>query len=139
MTDTPLTDLYRDYIACLNGQQWAELGRFIDGKVKHNGRAFGLAGYREMLVNDYAAIPDLRFHIDLLVCQPPNVAVRLLFDCTPKGEFLGLRVDGRKISFAENVFYEYRDTKIVSVRSVIDKAAIEMQLRSQQASPLLAG
>jgi predicted ester cyclase len=129
LTDTLLPDLYRRYIACLNGKRWDELGHFIDDNVKHNGRAFGLAGYREMLVNDYAAIPDLHFHIDLIVCQAPHAAARLLFDCTPKGIFLGLRVDGRMISFAENVFNKYRDTRIVSVRSAIDKAAIEMQLR----------
>jgi predicted ester cyclase len=54
-----------------------------------------------------------------------RIAPRLLFNCSPKGEFLGLKVDGRKVSFAENVFYEFRGTKIVSVWSVLDKVAIE--------------
>ena len=44
----------------------------------------------------------------------------------PKGSFLGLEV--RKMSFAENVFYEFDHRKIRSVWSVIDKAAIEAQL-----------
>ena len=43
-------------------------------------------------------------------------------------EFLGLSVNGRMLSFAENVFYEFRLSKIASVWSVIDKAAIEAQL-----------
>lgn len=125
-----LTALYRAYIACLNQQDWAELGRYVDDDVQHNGRTLGLSGYCDMLVGDFRTIPDLRFDIAMLVCEPPNVAVRLTFDCTPRDEFLGLRIDGRRISFAENVIYTFRDQKISSVWSIIDKAAIEAQLRS---------
>lgn len=130
MAEIPLSELYRAYIACLNRQDWSELGRFVDDDVKHNGRAFGVPGYRNMLIKDFEDIPDLRFDIDFLICEPPRVAARLVFECTPKGEFLGLSVDGRKVSFAENVFYEFRRGKIVSVFSVIDKAAIEEQIGS---------
>jgi predicted ester cyclase len=52
----------------------------------------------------------------------------LNFDCTPKDTFLGLHVNGRRISFAENVIYEFLGGKIREVWSVIDKAAIEAQL-----------
>ncbi|MBC9177764.1 ester cyclase [Pseudoroseomonas ludipueritiae] len=124
----PLPDLYRAYIDCLNRRDWAELGRYVGGDVEHNGRPLGLAGYRDMLIQDFEEIPDLRFRIGLLVCEPPRVAARLLFDCTPKDRFLGLRVDGRRVSFTENVFYEYRDSRIASVWSVIDKAAVEAQI-----------
>ena len=81
-----------------------------------------------MLVKDFEDIPDLRFEIERLVCEPPLVAARLAFDCSPKAMFLGLPVNGRRISFTEAVFYEYAASKIVSVWSVIDKAAIEEQL-----------
>ncbi len=64
----------------------------------------------------------------MLICEPPFVASRLRFDCAPKGVFLGLPVNGRTVSFTENVFYEFRDGKIHEVWSVIDKAAIEAQL-----------
>lgn len=123
-----LRDIYRCYIACLNARDWAQLGRFVDEGVIHNGRHLGLAGYRAMLENDVAEIPDLRFSIALLLCDPPSIACRLAFDCTPKRLFLGLAVNGRRISFTENVIYEFRDGRIVQVWSVIDKAAIEMQL-----------
>ena len=56
------------------------------------------------------------------------VAARLRFDCTPAGAFLGLPVNGRRVSFAENVFYRFLRGKIVEVWSVIDKTAIEAQL-----------
>ena len=128
MTDAELATTYRDYIACLNAQDWPRLGLFVAHDAVHNGRAFGLQGYREMLEDDFRAIPDLRFHVELVTCDPPNVAARLAFDCTPAGEFLGLPVNGKRIAFTENVFYEFRDGKIAQVWSVIDKAAIEAQL-----------
>ena len=56
------------------------------------------------------------------------IASRLRFDCTPGGIFLGLPVNGKRVSFAENVFYEFRNEKIDRVWSVIDKAAIEAWL-----------
>lgn len=128
MTGTELARRYRDYIACLNRQDWAGLERFVHDEVRHNGRQLGLAGYRAMLVKDFREIPDLRFDVRMLVCDPPLVASRLVFDCTPAGRFLGLDVDGRRVVFAENVFYEFRDGRIAQVWSVIDKAAIEAQL-----------
>jgi predicted ester cyclase len=42
--------------------------------------------------------------------------------------FLGSAVNGRRVTFAENVFYRFRGGKIEEVWSVIDKAAIEAQL-----------
>jgi predicted ester cyclase len=128
MTRDELADLYRGYIACLNRQDWPNLGRFVGDDVRHNGRRLGLTGYREMLEGDFRAIPDLRFVIALLVADPPLVASRLAFDCTPVGAFLGLPVNGRRISFAENVFYEFQGGKIAQVWSVLDKSAIEAQL-----------
>jgi predicted ester cyclase len=123
-----LAAAYREYIACLNRQDWPNLGRFVDDDVIRNGVRFGLAGYRAMLQRDSKQIPDLHFGIQMLICEPPYVASRLDFDCTPSGTFLGLPINGKKISFSENVFYEMRQGKIHEVWSVIDKSAIEAQL-----------
>jgi predicted ester cyclase len=128
MTEIALSNLYRDYIAWLNSQDWPNLQRFVQDDVRHNGRAVGLAGYRAMLERDFQEIPDLHFNIELMMAKPPYVGSRLSFDCTPKGLFLGLPVNGRRVRFAENVFYQYRSDKIEQVWSVIDKAAIEAQL-----------
>ena len=128
MTKTALADLYRGYIACLNRQDWPNLHRFVADDARHNGRPFGLAGYLAMLARDFAEIPDLQFNIELLICDPPHVASRLRFDCRPKGLFLDLPVNGGRVNFAENVFYQFRDERIAEVWSVIDKAAIEAQL-----------
>src|SRR4029077_17516159 len=111
MTKTNLSDVYRDYIACLNKQDWPKLERFVHDEVSYNGRQIGIAGYREMLERDFSEIPDLYFDIWLLISDPPYVASRLGFDCKPKGTFLGLLVNGKRVSFTENVFYEFRRDK----------------------------
>lgn len=134
MNSDALANLYRDYIACLNRRDLDDLGTYVHDEVRHNGQRLGVEGYRLMLQKDFTDIPDLRFDIELLVCQPPFVASRLLFDCTPKANFLGLAVDGVKVSFSENVFYEFQDAKIITVWSVIDKTAIEAQLRQEGAA-----
>jgi predicted ester cyclase len=128
MNADKLSDIYRAYIACLNAQDWASLGSFVDDAVQHNGRALGLAGYRQMLEKDFRDIPDLFFDIRLLIAEPPRIASRLRFDCSPKADFMGLNVDGKRVVFCENVFYEFRERKIAQVWSVIDKSAIEAQL-----------
>ena len=126
---TNLSDIYKDYIACLNEQGWSNLQQFVDDEVIYNGQSIGISGYRAMLERDFHEIPDLRFDIQLLISEPPYVASRLRFDCTPKGKFLGLDVNGTRVSFTENVFYEFRAGRIFQVWSIIDKAAIEAQLR----------
>ncbi|WP_439400742.1 ester cyclase [Bradyrhizobium sp. DASA03068] len=128
MTRDDLADIYRAYITCLNRRDWPALGQFVHDEVAHNARPLGLEGYRAMLERDVRQIPDLQFHIEMLISDPPRIAARLKFDCTPVGTFLGLAVNGRRVSFCENVFYEFRDGKIRRVWSVIDKAAIEAQL-----------
>jgi predicted ester cyclase len=104
------------------------LGKFVHDDVRYNGKRIGLPGYRKMLEGNFRDIPDLQFSVQILVCEPPRVVSRLNFDCTPNGEFLGLPINGKKVKFSENVFYEFLDGRIVDVWSIIDKAAIEAQL-----------
>jgi predicted ester cyclase len=123
-----LKQIYRDYIDCLNERAWSHLGTFVADYVTHNDNPLGLSGYRKMLEQDYAGIPDLRFNVELMISEYPNLGSRLRFDCSPTGVFLGLPVNGRRVSLHENVFYEFDNNKIVRVRSIIDKAALEAQL-----------
>jgi predicted ester cyclase len=123
-----LTQIYEAYIFCLNHQDWSNLGTFVDDDVVHNGRPIGLSGYRTMLQDDFRAIPDLSFNVQQLVSEPPTIASRLQFDCTPTALLFGMPVNGKRVRFAENVFYEFRNDRIASVWSIIDKAAIAAQL-----------
>ena len=66
--------------------------------------------------------------IDLLISDPPHIACRLQFGCTPRGMLFDLPVNGKRVRFAENVFYEFSAGRIRKVWSIIDKAAIAQQI-----------
>ena len=123
-----LSRAYTEYIACLNRQDWRRLHLHVAEDVTYNGRPVGLAGYRDMLISDFSAIPDLAFAVRRLVCDPPVVACILAFDCTPTGMLFDLPVNGTQVRFDEHVFYEYEGARIRHVRSLIDKAAIAAQI-----------
>ena len=63
MIEIDLSDVYRDYIVCLNKQDWPRLEQFVHYEVYYNGQRIGLSGYREMLERDFCQIPDLYFNI----------------------------------------------------------------------------
>jgi predicted ester cyclase len=127
-----LPDLYRYYIACLNSRRLDNLHLFVDEEVVYNNRKIGLSGYTKMLEQNFTEIPDLQFELQLLIYEKEYIASRLIFDCTPKEIFLGIPVNGRNIVFTENVFYQFHDRKIKEVWSIIDKAAIEAQLKGDK-------
>lgn len=129
MTPDDLSEIYRGYIDCLNRQDWKHLGDFVHEQVEYNDKRIGLSGYQAMLESDFRAIPDLFFDITLVVADPPTLASRLHFDCTPGGLLFGLPVNGKRVRFDENVFYRFADGRIRWVWSIIDKAAIADQLR----------
>jgi len=126
----PTALLYERYIACLNARAWDELANFVAADVVHNGRALGVDGYQAMLEENCRDIPDLYFNVDLIVVDESHIAYRLRFDCTPVGEFLGIPVNGRRVVFHEHAFYALREGRIAEVFSVIDKTAVEAQVRS---------
>jgi predicted ester cyclase len=128
MIEPSLSAIYRSYIACLNAQDWPQLDQFVHEDAVHNGQRCGLAGYRAMLERDFREIPDLVFNIQLLIADPPYVACRLAFDCTPRGTFFDLPINGKRVTFTEHVFYRFRDGNIMQVWSVIDTGTIAAQL-----------
>jgi predicted ester cyclase len=44
-----LSDIYRDYIAFLNTQEWCKLEQLVHDEAYYSGRRVGLSSYREML------------------------------------------------------------------------------------------
>ena len=101
MNDAALEAHYRAYIDCLNTRRLDRLDTFVHDELTYNGEPMTRAGYRALLEDDIAAIPDLVFDIDLLVVSGERVACRLEFDCTPEREWRGLGPSGRSIAFTE--------------------------------------
>jgi predicted ester cyclase len=119
---------YRDYIATLNERRLDDLGQFVHDHLTYNGQQWSLDQYQALLADDVRRVPDLRYEITLLVVGADQVACRLWFDCTPQREFLGIDARGRRVSFAEHVFYGFRANRIESVWSLVDADGIRRQL-----------
>jgi len=123
-------DIYLKYIDCLNSRRLDDIAEFAHDELTYNRKLITLKDYKDMLAENISDIPDLYFNIDLLVVNEETVACRLKFDCTPVEEFMGIRVNGKKVSFTEHVFYKLKDKKIIEVWSLIDKDAIRSQVSS---------
>ncbi|WP_462379740.1 ester cyclase [Pseudomonas sp. Marseille-QA0892] len=128
MTIEQICAHYRAYLDCLNSRHWESLGNFVHADAHYNGERVGLKGYRAMLEADVRSIPDLHFALEEVVAEPPVLAARLFFACTPVGVLFDLPVNGRRVEFSENVFYRFKEGRIHRVWSVIDKAAVAHQV-----------
>lgn len=118
---------YRDYIDALNERRFDDLDRFVHDRLVYNDAAITREQYAALLVDDVRAIPDLHYVIDLLVAEGDLVSARLWFDCHPRGSFLGVDVDGRRVAFAEHVLYRLRERRIERVWSLLDRDAVRDQ------------
>jgi predicted ester cyclase len=123
-----LERIYRAYLDTLNERRLADLGQFVHDEVIHNRRTMSCQQYAQLIADDVRAIPDLKYTIDQLASGDDTIAARLWFDCTPAREFAGIPPAGRRVQFAEHVFYRFRDRRIEQVWSLIDTNAIRDQL-----------
>jgi predicted ester cyclase len=119
---------YRAYLAALNERRLDDLGLYVHDELTYNGEAMTRDRYRDMIAADIAAIPDLTFDARIVVADQDWVACRIVFDCTPQHDFLGFSPNGARLSFAEHVFYRFRDNRIATVSSLIDRFAVKTQL-----------
>ena len=127
-----IEDVYSEYIACLNARTLDKLSQFVNEDVIHNGEKIGLAGYKQMLQRDMDAIPDLKYDVTHVVANDQNLASRIFFSCKPTKPIFGFAPNGKKIEFHENVFYWFKDGKISQVWSIVDKHAIQEQLKEDE-------
>ena len=130
MTSTDLEAHYRAYLTALNERRLDDLVHYVDDELTYNGSAMTRRRYRDLLAADVVAVPDLVYDPHIVVVSGDRVACRLVFDCHPEREFLGFTPDGRRLVFAEHVFYRFRDGRIAEVSSLIDRAAIAAQLHA---------
>ena len=64
---------------------------------RHKEKEPGLNRYQAMLVEDFKAMPDFYFNIELLAYEPPVIARGLAFDCQPVGTLFELPANGKCI------------------------------------------
>jgi predicted ester cyclase len=119
---------YLEYIAILNERRFDDLTEHVEPRLTYNGESLTREEYQDLLRGDVRAIPDLFFDVHDLVVEEQRIAARIVFRCTPEREFLGLAPTGRRIEFAEHVFYRLREGRIAEVRSLIDRDRVREQL-----------
>ena len=129
MANADLETRYRAYLDVLNERRLDDLVHYVHDELSYNGETMTRGQYQDLLAADVTAIPDLIFDAHIIVASGDQVACRLVFDCTPQQEFLGFSPNGKRLIFAEHVFYRFRDGRIAAVLSLIDRAAIAAQLR----------
>ena len=125
-----LEQVYRAYLDALNGRRLDDLDQFVHDQVVYNDRPITRQQYAQMIAEDVRKIPDLYFTIGLCITADDVVACRLWFDCSPEYEFAGITPTGRSVTFAEHVFYRFRDGRIEQVWSLIDTNAVRDQMAS---------
>jgi predicted ester cyclase len=130
MTNADLETRYRAYLDALNERRLDDLVLYVQDELSYNGEIMTRRQYQDLIAADITAIPDLIFDAHIVVTSGDNVACRLVFDCTPQHEFLGFSPNGERLVFAEHVFYHFLGGRIAAVSSLIDRSAIEAQLRS---------
>lgn len=127
----PTDDLegrYRAYLAALNERRFDDLVHHVEDELTYNGEPMTRGQYRDLIAADVEAVPDLFYDAQIVVASGDRVACRLVFACTPQRPFLGFTTTGRRLVFAEHVFYRFRDGRITEVSSLIDRFGIAAQL-----------
>lgn len=124
---TGLEAVYRDYLTALDERRFDELGQFVHDELTYNERPMTRAEYAAMIADDARRIPDLRFDARLVVVSGDVLACRLWFACTPEREFAGVAPTGDPVSFAEHVFYRFRERRIEKVWSLVDLDSFRAQ------------
>jgi predicted ester cyclase len=125
-----LEQVYRAYLDALNSRRLGDLDQFVHDQLVYNDESITREQYAQLIAEDVHNIPDLHFTVDLCVAGDDVVACRLWFDCTPEHEFAGIAPTGRRVAFAEHVFYRFRDGRIERVWSLIDTDAVRDQMAS---------
>jgi predicted ester cyclase len=128
VTRGQLEQVYRAYISALNDRRLDDLDTFVHDELVYNDKTITRQQYTRMIADAVHNIPDLYFDIDLCVAGDDLVACRLWFNCTPEHEFAGITPTGRRVRFAEHVFYRFRDGRIEHVWSLIDTDAVRVQM-----------
>jgi predicted ester cyclase len=129
MASADLETCYRSYLDALNERRLDDLVHYVQDELSYNGEKMTRRQYQDLIAADITAIPDVIFDAQIITASDDHVACRLIFDCTPQHPFLGFSPNGERLCFAEHVFYRFRDGRIAAVWSLIDRPAIEAQLR----------
>lgn len=99
----------------------------------HHGHpsASSLADHKSQLAERKQVFADSRFHIDEMIAEGTQVAVRFTMTGRHVGTYLGLEGTGREIARKAAVFFRFRDGKIAESHAVFDVYGTLAQIRGE--------
>ncbi len=99
----------------------------VHDELTYNDTTLTRDQFANLLHEDVRTIPDLRYEVRSMVADDARIAARLWFSCTPRRPFRGVDTGGRRVAFAERVFYELVDGRIRKIDSLIDVDSVRQQ------------
>lgn len=120
MSSPDLANVYRSYIEAILSHDIESMSRYVSDEVVHNGQLLGLEGYKDLLKRN---IVDTGTTIEIkrLITDHDHVAALLVFTTKEQTrELVAVKLDGNPFSYSENVFYDFKDDKIIEVHSLVD-------------------
>ncbi|GAA0591518.1 SnoaL-like domain-containing protein [Kribbella sandramycini] len=123
-----LHDFYQRYLDLVSSYDFDRLDECIHDIVNFNGMSIArddlIAGFR----GNIAAVPDLSWKVEDLLIDGNRIAVRFTMAGTPVQEWLGLKPNGARVTFAEMAFYEVEEGRFKTIRSLMDMDSLRAQL-----------
>jgi predicted ester cyclase len=87
-----------------------------------------LAAYDQFAAMFHAPFSEIKHPIDEVIGDGDKVAVRLRFEGTHTGEFMGVPASGRHFSIEGTAFLHVADTKIVDLWGSLDTMGLMQQI-----------
>jgi steroid delta-isomerase-like uncharacterized protein len=88
----------------------------------------GAEGFKQMINMARTAFPDLHYTIDEMIAEGDTVAVRYTFTGTMKGELMGMKPTGKKLTMTSAIFHHFAGGKHVGAHSYSDSLTMYQQL-----------
>jgi steroid delta-isomerase-like uncharacterized protein len=92
------------------------------------GSSVGPSAYLGQVKKLVNAFPDLRFHIDELICEKDKVVVSWVASGTHRGEMLGIVPTNKKVSISGITIHQLANGKILDSLAVWDAYHLMQQL-----------
>ena len=120
------------FYEAFNGRKLPMLDEIVTPDfIDHNpgpGQPTGREGLKAALAGLQAAFPDMQIHIDGLLAEGDQVALRLTARGTNTGSLLGMPPSGRKVTFNAIEYYRLAAGRIVECWHVEDWLGVMQQL-----------
>ena len=124
--------IYRQFTDAMNAKDITIVDRLMDPNfVDHDlppGQPPGAQGMKDMMSMFFAAFPDLKSTIDLIVAEGDLVTGHMTTEGTHTGDFMGIPATGKKVSFSEVHTVRIANGKAAERWGVADAMGMMQQL-----------